>query len=174
MSGGDDHLSDRRQSASGPPGYSASVPDNVLPASAAAPVVLMVDDHADSLEIYEILLRSTGFTPLTARTAEEAFAQACSGRPDVVVADVTLPGVSGVELVRQLRADARTRDTGVIVLTGHGAEQMRRDAEAAGCDRYLLKPCLPDVLTAGIRDMVTLRRHRAEVTAAVWTTPSGE
>lgn len=142
------------------------MPNDALPAPDAAPVVLMVDDHADSLEIYDILLRATGFTPITARTAEEAFAQACSGRPDVVVADVTLPGVSGVELVRQLRADARTRDTGVIVLTGHGTEQMRRDAEAAGCDRFMLKPCLPDELTAGIHDMVALRRHRAAVTAS--------
>lgn len=137
-----------------------------MPARDAAPVVLMVDDHVDSLEIYEILLRTTGFTPLTARTAEDAFAQACAGRPEVVVADVTLPGASGVELVRRLRADARTRDAGVIVLTGHGAEQMRREAEAAGCDRFLLKPCLPDVLTSGIRELVDLHRHRAAVTAA--------
>lgn len=139
------------------------MPTSDAPASERAPVVLLVDDHLDSLDIYALYLRAMGFTPITARTAEDAFARACADRPAVVVADVTLPGRSGVDLVRQLRADDRTRHAGMIVLTGHGGDELRAAAAAAGCDRFLLKPCLPDELIAGIRELIAGQRQPAVV-----------
>ena len=124
-----------------------------------SPVVLIVQDHDDSPAMYALGLLAMGFQPFTAKTGEEAFARACDIRPDVVVADVTLPGISGLDLTRRLRADARTSDTGIILLTGHLSPSVKREADAAGCDRFILKPCLPDALACEISDVLFKRRH---------------
>jgi CheY-like chemotaxis protein len=84
----------------------------------------------------------------------------------VIVADVSLGGMSGLDLARRLRGDTRTRGAGIIVLTGHAFGRIKDKAEAAGCDRSLLKPCLPDVLALEIRD-VLLQREGAR-----WTVES--
>src|SRR5688500_2340649 len=70
-----------------------------------SPVVLIVDDHQDSVAMYAFGLLAMGFQPVTAGTAAEAFGRACTCYPDVVVADVTLSGGSGLDLTRQLRQD---------------------------------------------------------------------
>ena len=90
--------------------------------------MLIVDDHEDSLAMYTLGLLAMGFQPITADSGEDALARACEYRPDVVVADITLPGISGLDLTRRLRGDARTRDAGIIVLSGRG----RRGPRAAG------------------------------------------
>lgn len=123
-----------------------------------SPVVLLVDDHPDSGEVYAAGLLATGFRPFIAETADEAFEAACRFRPDVVVTDINLPGTSGVDLSRRLRTDARTRDVAIIVLSGHALGSTRQDASSAGCDRFLLKPCVPDVLAFEICDVLAERR----------------
>jgi two-component system, cell cycle response regulator DivK len=128
------------------------------------PVVLIVDDHADSLAMYAFGLQAMGFESLMAETAEAAFARACELHPDVVVADVALPGISGLDLARRLREDARTSEAGIIVLTGHAGASVKEQADDAGCDRFLLKPCPPDALAGEIRDVLVRRYHRATET----------
>jgi CheY-like chemotaxis protein len=126
--------------------------------SAAMPVVLIVDDDQDSREMYTLALSAMGFQPLAAGDAAEAFARARECRPDVVVADVKLPGVSGLELTRQLRTDTQTKSAGIILLTGHSFGPVRQEAQDAGCDRFLVKPYLPDALAAQIHDVLEARR----------------
>jgi DNA-binding response OmpR family regulator len=126
--------------------------------SRECPIVLLVDDHEDSAAMYAIGLLAMGFQPVTSDTAEDAFARACQLRPDVVVADVTLTGSSGVGLLRRLRSDQRTHNAGIIVLTGHDDRSTRQEVSHAGCDRFLLKPCLPDVLALEIRAVLNQRR----------------
>ena len=123
------------------------------------PVVLLVDDHTDSAAMYAISLLAMGFQPVTSDTAEDAFARACEIRPDIVVADVAMTGASGIELARRLRGDQRTEHAGIIILTGLAVGSTRQEATAAGCDRFLLKPCLPDVLALEIRDVMNQRRN---------------
>ena len=122
------------------------------------PVVLLVDDHEDSAAMYAISLLAMGFQPVTATTVEDGFERACRVQPDVVVADVTLARASGLDLTRRLRGDARTRGARIIVLTGHAFGGMKEKAQAAGCDRFLVKPCLPDVLALEIRDVLNQRQ----------------
>jgi CheY-like chemotaxis protein len=122
-----------------------------------SPIVLLVDDHEDSAAMYAIGLLAMGFQPITAGTAEDGFERACRLKPDVIVADVSLAGMSGLDLTRRLRTDTRTRGAGIIVLTGHALGGMKDKAEAAGCDRFLVKPCLPDVLALEIRDVLHQR-----------------
>jgi CheY-like chemotaxis protein len=122
-----------------------------------SPVVLIVDDDADSREMYTLALSVMGFQPIAAANADDAFARACDSRPDAIVTDVTLPDMSGLELTRRLRADTRTKDSGIIVLTGHAGGAVQREATDAGSDRFLLKPCLPDALAQEIQAVIQSR-----------------
>jgi two-component system, cell cycle response regulator DivK len=124
-----------------------------------SPIVLIVDDHEDSAAMYAIGLLAMGFQPLVARTAEEAWVSVCELRPDVVVADITLPGISGLEFTRRLRQDVRTRDMAIVVLTGHSGDGVKHAAAEAGCDRFVVKPCLPDTLALEIRDLLLNRQQ---------------
>jgi two-component system cell cycle response regulator DivK len=123
------------------------------------PVVLLVNDHQDSADMYAIGLLAMGFQPVTSPTAEEGFERALRMQPDVVVADVGQEVMSGVDLTRRLRGDPRTRGAGIIVLTSHVLGGVKDRAEAAGCDRFLVKPCLPDVLALEIRDVLHRRQE---------------
>jgi two-component system, cell cycle response regulator DivK len=122
--------------------------------SRETPIVLLVDDHEDSAAMYAVGLLAMGFAPVTAATAEDGFERACRFKPDVVVADLSLAGMAGLDLTRRLRRDTRTRDARIIVLTGYALGGIKDKAEAAGCDRLLLKPCLPDVLALEIRNVL--------------------
>ena len=104
-------------------------------------------------------LLAMGFQPVTAETAEDAFARACQVRPDVIVTDVTMTDASGVELTRRLRSDTRTRSAGIIGLTAQTFGVTSREAEEAGCDRFVVKPCLPDVLAWEIREVLNHRQN---------------
>ena len=123
-----------------------------------APIVLLVDEQQDSAALNAIGLLAMGFLLVTAGTAEDAFARACQVRPDVIVTDVTMTDASGVELTRRLRGDVRTRNVGIIGLTGQTFGVTKRAAEEAGCDRFVMKPCLPDVLALEIREVLNHRR----------------
>jgi two-component system, cell cycle response regulator DivK len=126
----------------------------------ASPIVLLVDDHEDSAAMYAIGLLAMGFQPVLSQSADHAFTRACQLQPDVVVAAGTSTDVSGVELTCRLRGDDRTKDAGIIVLMGHALGSARQEAADAGCDRFLVKPCLPDVLALEIRDVLH-QRHAA-------------
>jgi two-component system, cell cycle response regulator DivK len=121
------------------------------------PLVLIVDDDEDSCAMYAYALLAMGFQPIVADSGEEAFARACAMHPDVVVADVILPGMSGVELTRKLRHDDRTKEAAIIVMTGRTFGSEQQQAHEAGCDRFLLKPCLPDELASQIRQLLAAR-----------------
>jgi two-component system phosphate regulon response regulator PhoB len=71
---------------------------------------------------------------------------------------VTLPGASGLDLTRRLRADIRTKEAGIIILSGHATAAAEQRAIEAGCDRYLVKPSLPDALALEIHHVLNSRR----------------
>jgi two-component system cell cycle response regulator DivK len=123
--------------------------------------VLIVDEDGDTRDMYTVGLSIMGFQPVAATNAEEAFAQARDLRPDAIVTNLTLVGVSGLDLARRLRGDARTADAGIIVLSGHSSKATEQRAREAGCDRYLVKPCLPDTLALEIRSVLASRQQLA-------------
>jgi CheY-like chemotaxis protein len=114
--------------------------------------VLIVDDDRDTREMYSESLRSMGFHAVTASSGEEALLLAADAPPAVVVTDLRFRGsMDGVELARRLRGDGRTKDVRIIMLTGAALGSERERAEMSGCDRFLLKPCLPEALASEIR-----------------------
>lgn len=119
-----------------------------------APLVLLVDDYPDAREMYTEYLTFAGFRVAEATSGPEAIAQAARLRPDVILMDLSLPGMDGWEATRRLKAAPETRDIPVLALTGHALAGHSADARRAGCDAFLTKPCLPDVLAAEIRRLL--------------------
>jgi CheY-like chemotaxis protein len=120
----------------------------------SVPFVLLVEDDKDSREMYEIGLRLSGLEAHGAGSAEEALAIIARVRPAVIVTDLTLPDLNGLELCRRLEGDPDTRDIPRIVLTGHTADRDAESALAAACRRVLQKPCAPDALASAIAQVL--------------------
>ena len=116
---------------------------------AASRSVLVIEDDQDTRDLYVTVLSISGFTVQTARTEMEGFTRACEWRPGVILTDLGLPTIDGWELVRRLKADARTADIPVIVITGRTTSELDEMASSLGT-RVLLKPCPPDMLVSEV------------------------
>jgi CheY-like chemotaxis protein len=119
-----------------------------------APLVLIVDDFEDNREMYAQYLRFHGYEIAEADNGQEALKQAAALHPDVIVMDLSLPGMDGWEATRRLKQEPGTRDIPVIALTGHALTGSEHTAREAGCDRFLTKPCAPAVLGQEIRKVL--------------------
>jgi CheY-like chemotaxis protein len=123
-----------------------------------APRVLIVDDYPDAIEVWELYLSSEGFEVLTAANGNVALDTALAEKPDLVVMDLELPGLSGYEVARRLRAAGRTRDIPLIAATGCSHDAQLAEARAVGFDAILVKPCDPGELVDEIRRLIAARR----------------
>lgn len=120
-----------------------------------APLILVVDDYQDAREMYAEYLQYSGFRVAEAGTGNEALAQAFALKPDLILMDLSLPGMDGWEATRQLKADERTKHIPVVALTGHALAGASDGAKRAGCDSFVTKPCLPDDLVVEVRRMLS-------------------
>ncbi|WP_242346135.1 response regulator [Anaeromyxobacter terrae] len=102
--------------------------------------VLLVDDERDLLSLLDFNLRAAGFETLLATTGEQALVQLRRRVPDIILLDLMLPDVSGTELCRQIKADPRTRNVPVVILTAKGDELDRVVGFEVGADDYVTKP----------------------------------
>jgi CheY-like chemotaxis protein len=118
------------------------------------PKILIVEDYVDALELYGTYLRHQGYEVLSAADAIEGIVLARKHHPDVIVMDAGLPGMSGWEATRILKADPRTASIPVLMLTAHVLKESREEAEHAGVDLFVPKPALPDELHAEIRALL--------------------
>jgi two-component system, cell cycle response regulator DivK len=118
------------------------------------PLVLVVDDYQDAREMYAEYLSFSGFRVVEASTGTEAVEKALALRPDVILMDLSLPGMDGWAATRQLKSDERTSRIPVVALTGHALAGASEGARLAGCDAFVTKPCLPDELVVEIRRML--------------------
>lgn len=115
------------------------------------PKILCIDDDWSLLRILRVKLQVHGFVPLTASDGPTGLALAAAARPALVVVDLMMPGLDGFEVCRQLRADPRTRDIPLIVLTGVGGATAEQWALQAGANQVLSKPFAPEQLLATLR-----------------------
>jgi two-component system, cell cycle response regulator DivK len=116
--------------------------------------LLLVDDYADALEMWAIFLRSSGYDVITAKTGLEAIERAESTRPDLVLLDLQLPVMSGVEAARRLRASKATAHIPLIAVTGFSQTKEHDEARQAGFDRVIVKPCEPAALLAEVESIL--------------------
>jgi two-component system, sensor histidine kinase len=114
--------------------------------------ILLVDDDADNREVYCMALQQLGYETLEADSGEAALRFISDGGrlPDVVLTDLSMPGITGVDLVQRLRADPRVREVRIIAMTGFAEGKHAEEALAAGFDLVVIKPCPPDALAKHI------------------------
>ena len=123
------------------------------------PLILVVDDYQDAREMYAEYLQFSGFRVAEAKNGNEAVEQAFALKPDLILMDLSLPGMDGWEATRRLKADDRTRQIPIVALTGHALAGASEGAKKAGCDSFVTKPCLPDDLVVEVRRMLGTARH---------------
>ncbi len=116
--------------------------------------ILIVDDYPDALDIWALYLRSLGYRVSTASDGAAALAQAQRLLPDLVVLDLELPRISGIDVARQLRANPDTQCIPLIAATGYSHARQLDRARDAGFDRIVIKPCDPDVLVEEIERLL--------------------
>jgi CheY-like chemotaxis protein len=121
----------------------------------ARPLVLLVEDQSDLRRLYAEQLTISGFDVIEAVDGAQAIAHTTGQAPDVVLMDLSLPGIDGWEATRRLKGDERTSHIPVVALTAHdGAPELER-ATSAGCDWFVPKPCPPDALIAEVRRVLS-------------------
>ena len=116
-----------------------------------AATILIVDDYPDALDVWDLYLRASGFEVLRAEDGESALQTACDHLPDLVVMDLELPGLSGIQVAAALRERAATKHIPLIASTGHSLPAKLEEARRAGFDLVLIKPCDPAELVDQIR-----------------------
>jgi DNA-binding response OmpR family regulator len=124
------------------------------------PTVLLVDDEPDALELVGFNLKKAGMDVVTAETGPEALAKAQAVVPDLVVLDVMLPVMDGLEVCRKLRRDSKTAAIPVVMLTAKGAELDRILGLELGADDYVTKPFSPRELVLRVKKL--LQRGKAD------------
>ena len=112
--------------------------------------ILIVDDNATNLKLVAYLMKAHGYDVDSALDAEGAIEAIGRRRPEVILMDIQLPGIDGLELTRRLKADPGTRDIIIIAVTAYAMKGDQDKALAVGCDDYITKPidtrALPDTI----------------------------
>ncbi|MFW6343971.1 MAG: response regulator transcription factor [Sediminispirochaetaceae bacterium] len=122
--------------------------------------ILVVDDEHDILELLRYNLEREGYEVITVETGEAAVEKALSGEPDLIVLDLMLPGIDGVEVCRRLRAKEELSDVPVIMLTAKSEDSDVISGLEVGADDYVTKPFSPKVLIARIRALIRRKERR--------------
>src|SRR5258706_12964756 len=119
--------------------------------------ILVVDDEPQISEYESSLLAELGHEVLTASDGAEAVRIAREQQPDLLLLDIMMPEMSGIEVCQQLRADARTRDIRIIVVSGLDSKRALEESIIAGADDFLAKPIHALELMVRVRSMLRVR-----------------
>ena len=126
----------------------------LTPHTAPAPAparVLVVDDNALNLELVTFVLDADGLEVAVAANAAQALALIPTFRPALILMDIQMPGVDGLALTQQLKADPATRDIFIVAFTAYAMKGDDAKMRAAGCDAYLSKPIEVSTFAATVR-----------------------
>jgi two-component system cell cycle response regulator DivK len=120
-----------------------------------------VEDDEDTRELYAWCLRAAGWLVEAVPNGEEALFVAPDFAPDVIVMDLRLPLIGGLEAARRLNADPRTAHIPIVAVSSIDQRQGEALATEAGCEAFVAKPCLPEELRALLESLVTGREGSA-------------
>lgn len=136
-------------------------PDTFQEESDAA-VVLAVDDDAGSLDLMEVLLRPLGVAFVGAVSGREALHKLDALRPDVIVLDMMMPGMDGLQTMQHIKARPDCEDTPILIVTAvSGNKDLRVEALEKGADDFVCKPVCPEEIRARVRNMIKVRKYHA-------------
>ena len=118
------------------------------------PLILIVEDDSASLMLETAALEKDGFSVTGAASAEEARELIAKRKPDLILMDIRLPGLDGLEFTKELKSDPDTAAIPVVAMTAHNMPIYERAARGAGCAGFIAKPTSPSVLTAQVRSLL--------------------
>lgn len=113
--------------------------------------ILLVEDHEDNRNIYRTILEHSGFRVVVAVDGREGIRLAGQEEPDLILLDIDIPLVDGLEVARRLKDNVYTSDIPIVALTAYAQSEDRARAEEAGFDGYLTKPVAPREVVAEVR-----------------------
>lgn len=117
--------------------------------------VLVVDDEPNIVLSLEFLMEQAGFEVVTAEDGEQALARINDAHPDLLLLDISLPGISGFDVLEQLRGNAATAQLPIIMLTAHGRDVEREKGMALGADDYITKPFSTQSLVEKVKALLS-------------------
>ncbi|MHC4233097.1 MAG: response regulator [Planctomycetota bacterium] len=129
--------------------------------------ILIVDDEEDVLELVRYNLAKNGYTVITATTGEKALAKVRTQTPDLMILDLMLPGVDGLNVCKQLKNNPKTELLPIIMLTAKGEEADIVTGLELGADDYVTKPFSPKVLIARVRRSLQRTATRSSENAPI-------
>lgn len=116
--------------------------------------VLVVDDEPNIVLSLEFLMQQAGFEVVTAEDGEQALARVNDAQPDLLLLDISLPGISGFDVLERLRHEAATAQLPIIMLTAHGRDVEREKGMALGADDYITKPFSTQSLVGKVKALL--------------------
>lgn len=126
-------------------------------------IILVVDDEHDILTMTDMILGQEGYEVVTAENADQAIQQVRNKRPDLILLDLKLPGIGGMEVCRILKEDEKTSQIPIIMLTGKYIKpEERAEGLDMGADDYIIKPFSVKELTARMRAVLRRMDHKSE------------
>ena len=134
-----------------------------LPQSLACPLILVVDDNSDLRTYVSSILRSSGYQVQTACNGLEGFRVAQNQEPDLIVTDLMMPQLSGMDMIGLIRKDEKLKVTPIILLTAKTDEETRIYGTESGADAYLAKPFNDRELKAEVRNLLALKANERRV-----------
>lgn len=131
------------------------MPDDPAPSRGGR--ILVVDDEPHIRRVLDAMLGKEGFDVVLASEGSEGLRAMASGKIDLVILDLIMPGATGLEVLAKIRTDPQNADTPVIILTAKGQDADREAAFAGGANDFLTKPFSPKKLVARIREILGAR-----------------
>ena len=126
---------------------------------AARPLVLIVEGHEDTCALYALALSTMGFDVIPTFDGTEGYRQAFENRPDIIVTNLPMPDFDGWQFLRDLKLNPRTSRIPVVAVSAYVERSVRERAERDGFAAFFVKPCLPDHLAAGLRQVLDGNGH---------------
>ncbi len=139
---------------------------DLVPAS-KQPVLLLVEDNEDFRFYLKDNLKQT-YQIVEARNGVEAFEMALSAVPDLIVSDVMMPGMNGIDLCRKVKTDQRTSHIAVILLTARASEEQKMEGFDAGANDYITKPFNFELLQSRIKNLIRQQEHLRKTFQKQW------
>ena len=149
-----------------PPETGSDKDMHVLPTKRQLPRILVVDDHPTIAGLMSQLLTQRGYDVVTAADAAQAEAEVRRQAPDLILSDVRMPGKSGYELCRELKANPATRLIPFVLITGLSDSADKVRGIEAGADDFLNKPVLAEELTARVKSLLRVKEFTDELETA--------